>query len=107
MRVDTRGAEYTSVLRNGGTDTIVPFTVTWPLWDVPDPDQPDAEATQALMTMVTCSELFHTSNRSVVIAELDTTKEGQPDLKPVPHRGGFLRWLVNLIQGIIEFVKGL
>ena len=27
------------------------------------------------MTMVTCSELFHTDNRSVVIAELETTEE--------------------------------
>jgi sortase A len=106
VRVETRGAEYTYVLRNGGTDIIVPFTVTWPLWDVPDPDQPNARATQPHITMVTCSELFHTSNRSVVIGELETKQVGKPAPQPVPHRGGFLRWLVNLLPGIIAVVKG-
>jgi len=107
VRVETRDAEYTYVLRNGGTDIIVPFTVSWPLWDVPDLKQPDATPTEALMTMVTCSELFHTSNRSVVIAELQKTDRGEPAPASVPHRGGFVRWLVNLIQGIIDFIKGL
>lgn len=107
IQVETRDAEYTYVLRNGGTDIIVPFTVKWPLWDVPDPDRPGAEPTERLMTLVTCSELFHTTNRSVVIAELDTTKKGTPQLEPVKERGGFLRWLVGVIQAIIDFFKGL
>jgi len=107
VRVETRGAEYTYVLRNGGTDTVVPFTVTWPLWDVPDPDQPDAKATQAVMTMVTCSELFHTSNRSVVIGDLEKTTKGKPHPQPsAPEHGGFLQWLAGVIQAIIDWFHG-
>lgn len=105
--VETREAEYTYVLRNGGTEIIVPFTATWPLDPVPDPDQPDAEPTEPLMTLVTCSELFHTSNRSVVVAELETSEKGQPGPRQsAPDKGGFLRWLAGLIQGIIDWVQG-
>ncbi len=107
VRVETRDAEYTYVLRDDGTDIVVPFTVSWPLWDVPEPDQPDAEPTEPLMTLVTCSELFHTDNRSVVVAELDDTAEGQPEPVTVRERGGFLRWLVGVIQAVIDFFKGL
>lgn len=107
VRVETRDAEYTYVLRNGGTDVIVPFTASWPLWDVPDPNQPDAEPTERLMTMVTCSELFHTNNRSVVVAELQTADEGQPTPPSSrPERDGFVRWLVGLIQRAIDFFQG-
>ncbi len=107
VRVETREAEYTYVLRNGGTEIIVPFTASWPLWDVPDPDQPDAGATERLMTLVTCSELFHTNNRSVVIAELEKTDQGDPDPRSSkPPAGGFVAWLVGLIQGIIDFFQG-
>jgi len=106
--VETRDAEYTYVLRNGGTDIIVPFTVSWPLWDVPDPDQrANLEPTEKLMTMVTCSELFHTDKRSVVVGELETTDKGKPDLRPAKtEHNGFARWLVNLIQRIIGYVHG-
>ena len=107
VRVETRDAEYTYVLRNGGTEIIVPFTVSWPLWDVPDRDQPDAPATERLMTLVTCSELFNTINRSVVIAELTKTDRGEPAPRSSPPpRGGFLVWLAGLIQGIIDFFQG-
>jgi sortase A len=77
VNVETRESIFTYVLRNGGTDIIVPFTVSWPLAEIPDPDQAaaDAEPTQALMTMVTCSELFHTANRSVVIGDLRSTRD--------------------------------
>ena len=105
LRVETRDAEYTYVLRNGGTEIIVPFTVSWPLWDVPDPDQPDAEATEPLMTLVTCSELFHTSNRSVVVAELEKTDRGEPAPTKAKPRGGFVAWLVGLIQAIIDLFQ--
>lgn len=77
VTVETRTAFYTYVLRNGGTDIIVPFTATWPLQSVPDPDPPAAgsvDATEAVITMVTCSELFHTAYRSVVIGDLTVTK---------------------------------
>lgn len=77
LHVETRDAFYTYVLRNGGTETIVPFTASWPLHDVPDPNPSvgvTPEPTRAVMTMVTCSELFHTDNRSVVIGDLTVTK---------------------------------
>jgi sortase A len=106
VRVETRKAEYTYVLRNGGTDIIVPFTVSWPLWDVPDVDAPEAEATEPLLTMVTCSELFHTDNRSVVIGELEETDRGEPAPTSAKPRGGFVAWLVGVIQAIIDFFQG-
>lgn len=68
--VETRTHIYTYKLRNGGTDITVPFTTSWPLWPVPDPDAKGKKPTERLITMVTCSELFHTTNRSVVVGEL-------------------------------------
>jgi hypothetical protein len=77
------------------------------LWDVPDPDQRDVEATEPVITLITCSELFHTDNRSVAIGDLESTKKGQADAKPSPpERGGFLSWLAGLIQGIIDKFQG-
>jgi sortase A len=106
IKVETREAQYTYILRNGGTDIIVPFTESWPLWDVPDPDQRDVEATKPVITLVTCSELFHTDNRSVVIGDLASTEEGEPPSRPqVKRDSGFLAWLVGLIQGIIDFFQ--
>jgi sortase A len=77
VSVETRDSFYTYVLRNGGTDIIVPFTAAWPLQAVPDPHPPatgSPEPTKAVLTMVTCSELFHTNNRSVVIGDLKAWK---------------------------------
>jgi sortase A len=51
----------------------VPFTTSWPLWPVPDPDARRQKPTERLITLLTCSELFHTNNRSVVIGELVKT----------------------------------
>lgn len=73
--VETRRKVYTYVLRNDGTDITVPFTTSWPLADVPDPERAGDKATEAVMTMVTCSELFHTDNRSVVIGDLASTED--------------------------------
>lgn len=70
VEIETRTHIYTYKLRNSGVSTIVPFTVSWPLWPVPDPDAKGAQPAKALLTMVTCSELFHTDNRSVVIGDL-------------------------------------
>lgn len=74
VNVETREKIFTYVLRNGGTQIIVPFTVSWPLDSVPNPSRMTEDATEPLMTMVTCSELFHTANRSVVIGELRSTR---------------------------------
>jgi sortase A len=73
--VETRKKVFTYVLRNSGRSIVVPFTTSWPLADVPDPNRSNEKATEPVMTMVTCSELFHTDNRSVVIGDLDSTKD--------------------------------
>lgn len=75
VNIETREKIYTYVLRNSGTSIIVPFTVSWPLDSVPNPSRVLAEPTEPLLTMVTCSELFHTENRSVVIGELLSTRD--------------------------------
>ncbi len=73
--VETRRKIYTYVLRNDGDAITVDFTTSWPLADVPDPQKAGQKATSAVITMLTCSELFHTDNRSIVIGDLDSTKD--------------------------------
>jgi len=68
--VETRRSIYTYRLRNSGTSITVTFSTPWPLWPVPDPKGRNQKPTERLITMLTCSELFHTNNRSVVIGEL-------------------------------------
>ena len=48
-------------------------TETWVL--DPDPRQRDAEATEALLTLTTCQDLFHSPDRSVGFAHLAKTVE--------------------------------
>lgn len=71
--VETRTAIRTYRLRNSGTSITVDFTQAWPLWPVPDPKASAVEPTKEVITLVTCSELFHTRNRSVVIGDLVKT----------------------------------
>lgn len=71
--IETRRDIFTYRLRNPGTSITVPFTTPWPLWRVPHPDGRNKQPTERLITMLTCSELFHTENRSVVIGELVKT----------------------------------
>lgn len=68
--VETRNDIYTYRLRNSGTSITVDFSVGWPLQRVPDPDAAGERPTEAVITMLTCSELFHTRNRNVVIGDL-------------------------------------
>ncbi len=68
--VETRRDIFTYKLRNSGTSITVSFTTAWPLWRVPDPKARNQEPTERLITLLTCSELFHTNNRSVVVGEL-------------------------------------
>lgn len=77
--IETRTAIYTYKLRNSGTSITVDFTEGWPLWNVPDPDGRAEVAKSATLTMVTCSELFHTRNRSVVIGDLIKTVKKSAD----------------------------
>lgn len=66
--VETRTHVYTYRLRDNGTDRILDFSQTWVL--DPVPGKPDMRPTKATITLVTCSELFHTDNRSVVFGDL-------------------------------------
>ncbi|WP_141015526.1 class E sortase [Nocardioides sambongensis] len=74
VEVQTRTATYTYELDNGGTDLILPFTSTWVLDEQPvNPDggvQPPEGVGKRLITLVTCSEIFHTDDRSIVFGHL-------------------------------------
>lgn len=75
--VDTARTTYTYSLLTGGDDLVVPFTAGWVLDPLPrNPDggiQPPQEAGQRLLTLTTCSELFHTDNRMVAFGVLVDT----------------------------------
>lgn len=73
--VETRTHIHTYVLRQDGDQIRVPFTTSWPLWPVPDPDAAGEEATDPVITLVTCSELFHTDDRNVVVGDLESTQK--------------------------------
>ncbi|MET0467122.1 MAG: sortase [Aeromicrobium sp.] len=68
--VETRTHVHTYVLRQDGDEIRVPFTTSWPLWPVPGPEAEGEKATKRVITLVTCSELFHTDDRSVVVGDL-------------------------------------
>lgn len=73
--VETRDATYTYELTTGGDDLTVPFTAGWvvdPLPDNPEPGgvEPAQEEGQRLITLTTCSELFHTDNRLIAFGVL-------------------------------------
>jgi sortase A len=78
--VETRRDIFTYRLRNSGTSITVDFSTPWPLWRVPSPDARGQKPTERLITMVTCSELFHTNNRSVVVGELISTYDKKTDV---------------------------
>lgn len=75
--VETRAATYTYVLDTGGDDLVVPFTETWVVDALPtNPDgdvQPAQDPGQHLITLTTCSEIFHTDNRMVAFGHLVST----------------------------------
>jgi sortase A len=82
--VETRTEVYTYKLRNGGKSITVDFTVGWPLQRVPDPKAAGERPTKAVLTMLTCSELFHTRNRNVVIGDLVETLHKDDDTTTTP-----------------------
>jgi len=66
---------YTYRLTTGGDDLTVSFTDTWVIDAVPtnlDPDgvQPPQRTGARLVTLTTCSELFHTDDRLVAFGVL-------------------------------------
>ncbi|MGJ9412710.1 sortase domain-bontaining protein [Aeromicrobium sp. CF4.19] len=73
VEVETRTHVYTYELENNGDEITLDFTVGWPLQPVPDPDLRGEQPTEARLTLLTCSELFHTRNRNVVFGDLVET----------------------------------
>jgi sortase A len=83
--VETADAIYRYVLDTNANDLVVPFTDNWVLQPVPKPPEgespppgmPDfgsaAIANRAIITLTTCSELFHTDNRMVAFGHLVST----------------------------------
>jgi sortase A len=72
--VETRARVFTYVLDTGGDELVVPFTDIWVVATRPhNPDggvQPPNDAGPRLITLTTCSELFHTDNRLVAFGHL-------------------------------------
>lgn len=73
VEVETRTKVFVYELDNAGDQITVDFTVGWPLWKVPSPDSQGEPPDVAKLTMLTCSELFHTRNRNVVVGDLVQT----------------------------------
>jgi sortase A len=83
--VETADAIYRYVLDTDPNDLVVPFTDGWVLDPVPTPPEgesappgmPDfggsAIADRAIITLTTCSELFHTDDRMVAFGHLVST----------------------------------
>lgn len=82
--VETRRAIYTYVLDSDPNDLIVPFTAGWVVDEFPEnPDAggvtPDPQGSKRLITLTTCSELFHTDNRMIAFGHLvDVEKKTLP-----------------------------
>ena len=79
VEVETRDAVHTYRLREDGDRTRVDFSTEWPLQPVPEPGAGAERPTEALLTLITCSEIFHTDDRSVVTGVLVSSQA-----KPLP-----------------------
>ena len=84
--VETRKATYTYGLDTNPNDLIVAFTEGWVLDPVPtNPEKGGVEPTQRpgqrLITLTTCSELFHTDNRMIAFGHLVDGPPG-PEHRP-------------------------
>lgn len=70
--VETRDAIYTYVLDDSPRQLTVKDTDTWVI--DPVPGKPDAKPTQALITLTTCQDLFHSPDRSIGFGHLESTQ---------------------------------
>jgi sortase A len=70
--VETRDAIYTYVLDTAPRDVTVDDTETWVL--EPVPGKPGVVPTDALITLTTCQDLFHSPDRSIGFGHLESTK---------------------------------
>jgi sortase A len=78
--VETVDATYEYRLDTDPEDLVVPFTGTWVLDRLPkNPEpggpQPAQKPRQRLITLTTCSEIFHTDNRMIAFGHLVRTTE--------------------------------
>jgi sortase A len=73
--VQTRTTTFTYRLTTPGSGLVVPFTAGWVTHPLPtNPDggvEPAHAPGQRLITLTTCSELFHTDNRMVAFGVLE------------------------------------
>jgi sortase A len=70
--VETRQEIYTYVLDESPKQLTVKETDTWVI--DPVPGKPDAKPTQALITLTTCQDLFHSPDRSIGFGHLESTQ---------------------------------
>ncbi|HEX2895524.1 MAG TPA: class E sortase [Marmoricola sp.] len=81
--VETVDATYTYVLDTNPNDLVIPFTGVWvldPLPHNPTPGGPEPKQVQGqrLITLTTCSEIFHTDNRMIAFGHLLTVTSKAP-----------------------------
>ena len=85
--VETRDAIYTYELDTNPNELIVTFEDIWVIDRLPtNPDggvQPAQKPGQELITLTTCSELFHTDNRMIAFGHLVETEQ-----KDAPQAAG-------------------
>ncbi|QNN54199.1 class E sortase [Nocardioides mesophilus] len=75
--VETRDAVFTYELDTDPRDLVVAFRDTWvvdPRPQNPDPDGVRPPDQPRLITLTTCSELFHTDNRMIAFGHLVSTR---------------------------------
>lgn len=70
--VETREAIYTYALTNNPRDLTVKNVDTWVL--DPVPGHPERQPTEALLTLTTCHDLFHSDNRAIAFGRLVQTQ---------------------------------
>lgn len=77
--VETVGATHTYELDTDPNDLVIPFTGVWVLDPLPkNPQrggaQPEQKPGQRLITLTTCSEIFHTDDRMIAFGHLVRTE---------------------------------
>lgn len=89
--VETVDRTYEYRLTTNPNDLVIPFTGTWVLDPLPrNPNggpQPEQVEGQKLITLTTCSELFHTDNRMIAFGVL-VSEKSKPVVKASPEPAG-------------------
>lgn len=74
VEIETKDHLYIYELETSGDEIRVPYTTSWPLMPIPDEQYADGFThagvlTENYLTLITCSELFSTPLRNVVIGK--------------------------------------